>query len=160
MAPGVTPSAKPSATPSASPSATPSGNPKATPTGSPDAATGPAATLVDEPEIDDPIIIEKIVTDMSDISSSVKPGKVKVTKTSRSGKSLTVKVKKIKGVKYQVEYTTKKNSWKKAKKKTFSGTKTTIKNLKKNSTYYIRIRAFKKDGKKTVYGKWSKRRRV
>lgn len=115
---------------------------------------------MEEPEIDPPIIIEKIVSDISDISSSDKPSKVKVTKASRTGGKITIKVKKLKGVKYEVQYTTKKNSWKNAKKKSFKSAKFTLKGLKKRATYYIRVRAYKKVGKKTVYGKWSKRRKV
>ena len=35
-------------------------------------------------------------------------------------------------------------------------TKYTIKKLKKKKTYYIRVRAYKMNGKKKVYGKWSR----
>lgn len=31
----------------------------------------------------------------------------------------------------------------------------TLKNLKKKKTYYVRVRAYKKNGSKKVYGSWS-----
>ena len=39
-------------------------------------------------------------------------------------------------------------------------TKYTIKKLKKKKTYYIRVRAYKMNGKKKVYGKWSTVKKV
>ena len=39
-------------------------------------------------------------------------------------------------------------------------TKYTIKKLKKKKTYYIRVRAYKMNGRKKVYGKWSTVKKV
>ncbi len=81
-------------------------------------------------------------------------------------KSIIVKYKKQEGVSgYQVQASTSKKF---AKKKTITKTytkknvfKRTIKNLKKGKTYYVRVRAYKKDstGAK-IYGKWSKVKKI
>ncbi len=80
---------------------------------------------------------------------NIKKRKVKVT--------LKKKVKNAAG--YQVQYSVKKNfggaSSLTTKKKTFI-----IKNLKKNKTCYIRVRAYVLDGREKVYGSWSKRKKV
>ena len=78
----------------------------------------------------------------------------------KSGKAA-VSFKKVSGAKgYQIQYTTK-ASFKSKKTKTVTKTKVTLKGLKKKKTYYIRVRAFKKDsaGKK-VYGAWSAVKKV
>ncbi|MBR3646165.1 MAG: fibronectin type III domain-containing protein [Lachnospiraceae bacterium] len=88
--------------------------------------------------------------------SSVK--KIKADKTKKKSKkaSLTVSLKKVKGTKYQVQYPKKKNM-KGGKKVTFKKTTGKIKNLKKGTKYYVRVRAFKTNyAGKTVYSDWSK----
>ena len=90
--------------------------------------------------------------------------KVKVKKTTglkvtnTKGKNLVVKYSKVSGAKgYQITYAT--NSKFTKSKKVVNTTKRTktIKKLKKGKTYYVRVRAYKKDstGRK-VYGKYSK----
>ena len=72
---------------------------------------------------------------------------LKVTNT--KGKNLVVKYSKVSGAKgYQITYATNSKFTKRTK---------TIKKLKKGKTYYVRVRAYKKDstGRK-VYGKYSK----
>ena len=55
---------------------------------------------------------------------------------------------------YQIQYAPNKK-FKKAKSKTVKSTAVTLKKLKKKTTYFVRVRAYKAvDGKK-VYGKWS-----
>ena len=66
---------------------------------------------------------------------------------------------KVTGAKgYQLQYALNK----KFKKKSIQTKKTkyTIKKLKKKKTYYIRVRAYKMNGKKKVYGKWSTVKKV
>ena len=162
---GTSPSATqaPGATASPLPSATPLASETPLPTGSPDAATGPAASLVKEPEVEPPVIIEKIVSDISDISSADKPAKVKMTYVSRVGTTFTVKVSKVtkkKPTGYQIQYTTKKSSWKGAKSKKFKKVKMTIKGLRAGKRYYFRVRAYRKVKGQIVYGKWSKRKKI
>lgn len=82
--------------------------------------------------------------------------------TNAAGKKMTVKIKKCSGAEgYQIVYAT--NSKFTKGKKTVNVTKTSkdITKLKKGKTYYVKVRAYKKDstGKK-VYGKYSKVKKV
>ena len=89
------------------------------------------------------------------------PSKVKLTSAKNGkGKKLTVKWKKVTGAKgYQLQYALNKK-FKKKKNIQTKKTKYTIKKLKKKKTYYIRVRAYKMNGKKKVYGKWSTVKKV
>ena len=89
------------------------------------------------------------------------PSKVKLTSAKNGkGKKLTVKWKKVTGAKgYQLQYALNKK-FKKKKSIQTKKTKYTIKKLKKKKTYYIRVRAYKMNGKKKVYGKWSTVKKV
>ena len=89
------------------------------------------------------------------------PGKVKVTSVKNvKGKKISAKWKKVKGAKgYQLQYALSKK-FKKKKSIQTKKTKYTIKKLKKKKTYYIRVRAYKMNGKKKVYGKWSKVKKI
>lgn len=93
-------------------------------------------------------------TDNSVVS---KPSKVKgVVVKSKKKKQILVKYKKIKNASnYQICYSTNKK-FKKAKKILTKASKKTIKKLKSKKTYYIRVRAIKKNGAKKLYGTWSK----
>lgn len=85
-----------------------------------------------------------------------KPGKVKSVKA-KNNKKKAAKVtwKKINGVAgYQVQYALKK-TFKPAKSVTAKKATVTVKGLKKKKTYFVRVRAFKKNGSKKVYGAWS-----
>lgn len=78
------------------------------------------------------------------------------TITPKSKKAL-FRVKKISGASgYQVVYSTNKN-FKKSKTKTFSSNKFTLKSLKKNKKYYVKIRAYSKVGGKTYYTSYLKK---
>ena len=89
------------------------------------------------------------------------PSKVKLTSAKNGkGKKLIVKWKKVTGAKgYQFQYAMNKK-FKKKKSVQTKKTKYTIKKLKKKKTYYIRVRAYKMNGKKKVYGKWSTVKKV
>ena len=89
------------------------------------------------------------------------PSKVKLTSAKNGkGKKLIVKWKKVTGAKgYQLQYALNKK-FKKKKSIQTKKTKYTIKKLKKKKTYYIRVRAYKMNGKKKVYGKWSTVKKV
>ena len=59
---------------------------------------------------------------------------------------------------YQIRYSRKKSMKKGVKTKKIKGRKkykSTIKKLSRNKKYYVQVRAYKKSGKKIVYGKWS-----
>lgn len=64
---------------------------------------------------------------------------------------------------YQIQYSTNKKFTKKLKNKNVKGfvkEKMTIKGLKKKKLYYVRVRAYKKNGNETVYGPWSKIKKI
>ena len=95
-----------------------------------------------------------------------KPKRVKIASVTPKKKAFTVKWKKAKGSGYQLQYSTNK-SFKNAKavRVKYGRLSKTVKMLKRNKTYYVRIRAYKKyktaSGKtKTVYGKWSVKKSV
>lgn len=86
--------------------------------------------------------------------------KIKANKVAAKAKKATVtlKFKKIKAAKkYQIEYSTKK-TFKNATAKTTKKTTYTIKKLKKNTKYYVRVRAVKDNyAGVEVYSKWAKK---
>ena len=75
-------------------------------------------------------------------------------------KSFVAKWEKVSGVKgYQLQYATNKKFTKGKKTKTVKGAKktsVTIKKLKKNKKYFVRVRTYKIVNGKKVYSKWSK----
>ena len=89
------------------------------------------------------------------ISKKTAVSSVKIKSIKRKSTSAIVSWKKMRAVKgYQLQYALNKK-FKKKKSIQTKKTKYTIKKLKKK-TYYIRVRAYKMNGKKKVYGKWSK----
>lgn len=84
------------------------------------------------------------------------PARVKKLKVkNKKKKSVTLSWKKVVGAKgYRLQYATNKN-FEKKKSKFVKKTKYTVKKLKRKKKYYFRVRAYKLDGKKKVYGKWS-----
>lgn len=85
----------------------------------------------------------------------VSTGKIKSLKNNKA-KTVTVTLKKISGVKgYKIDYATS-ASMAGAKSKTTTKTSVTLTGLKKGSTYYVKVCAYKKDstGEK-IYGKYS-----
>ena len=86
-----------------------------------------------------------------------KPERVKNIKAqSTKKKQLKVTWKKIKGVKYQVQYSLKKNMKNVRIKKNIKKNSVTIKKLKSNKKYYVRVRAYKEINGKKYLGKWSR----
>lgn len=88
-----------------------------------------------------------------------KPTKVKAFKANGLKRALKLTWKKVSGVAgYEIQYSTKSN-FKSVKKIRITNGKTVskkIKGLKKKRKYYVRIRAYKKNGKNKVYGSWVK----
>ncbi len=73
------------------------------------------------------------------------------------GKKLTVKWAKDKNASgYQVQASTTKNFKKNIKQKNVKKASYTFKKLKTGKKYYVRVRSYKKSGKETLYGRWSK----
>ncbi|MBE6741166.1 MAG: fibronectin type III domain-containing protein [Ruminococcaceae bacterium] len=84
-----------------------------------------------------------------------KLGTPKLASVTKGSKSFTAKWNKVSSVDgYQIQYSTSK-SFKNAKKKSTKNASLTVKNLKTNKKYYVRIRAYKKINGKTQYSKWS-----
>ena len=90
-----------------------------------------------------------------------KPEKVKLKNAkNKANRAVKISWKKITVNGYEIQIALNKKFTK--SKKTFTSTNTniTIKKLKKKKTYYIRVRAFNKDGDNKVYGSWSKIKKV
>ncbi len=74
----------------------------------------------------------------------------------KTGNKVVVSMKSQKDISgFELRYNTKKNK-KTATKKYISGTKVTLKNIKKNKTLYLWARAYQTQNGSKVYGKWSK----
>lgn len=87
------------------------------------------------------------------------PGKGKITKITRAknNKSVKLSLKKLSGAKgYEVKYSIGTKFSKKTTKTIYTAKTTfTIKNLKKNKKYYVKVRAYVKNGTSKKYGAWS-----
>ena len=148
----VAPDATP--TPTISPTPTPTVTPTAVPTKQP--TVTPTAVPTKQPTI----------TPSNTSGNKSVTGKVSNKKTlpkvnlrmlkNKKGRKLVIRWNTVKGAKgYQLQYALSKK-FKKKKSIQTKKTKYTIKKLKKKKTCYIRVRAYKMNGKKKVYGKWSK----
>ena len=82
-------------------------------------------------------------------------GKVFSLKLKQKKSTVTASWKKTTGAKgYQICYSASKK-WKNKKQKLITKNKVVIRNLKKKKTYYFRVRAYRLEGIKKVYGAWS-----
>lgn len=89
------------------------------------------------------------------VTFKIVPGKTKITKKKATKKKVNIQFAKVKGAKgYQVVYSTNKK-FKGKTVKNIKKTKLTFKR-KNNSTYYVKVRALKKVGRKTYYGSYCK----
>ena len=106
-----------------------------------------------------------VIKDNGNVTTNSSVGNVKVPKVKikkaikkRSAKKAKIKLRAAKGVNgYQIKIS-KSKKFKKAKTKKYKKAKFTIKKLKANKKYYIRVRAYKVVNGITYYGKWSKRK--
>ena len=145
----VTPTATPTVSPTVSPTATPTVSPTATPTVSPAATptVSPSVTPTEKPKVT-PISVNRL--------ERVVVGTVKNIR----GRKVVVKWKNVVGISgYQIQYAANKK-YKKAKKTVTHKKQYVIKKLRKKKTYYIRVRAYTVYNGKTVYGRWSKVKKV
>lgn len=128
--------------------------PTATPTPTPPQSQPPVVS----PEPDKPVVQP---TQNPKPDKVVKPAKVKKLKVkSKKKKQIKVtfgKVNKADG--YQICYAANKK-FKKAKKVLVKATAKTIKKLKSKKKYYVRVRAYRKNGSKKLYGAWSSVKKV
>ncbi len=96
----------------------------------------------------------------SSVPAKATAEKVSSLKLKQKKGTVTASWKKTAGVKgYQICYSTSKK-WKGKKQKLVSKNKAVIKNLKKKKTYYFRVRAYRLEGKKKVYGVWSSVKKI
>lgn len=110
----------------------------------------PITIKKDEPEI--PVSVSKVKAPKKAKFVSVKSGKKRTMK---------VKIKKQSSVAgYQLVYARNKKFTKGKKTKNTKKTTVTVKKLKRKTTYYVKVRAFRKNGNKKVYGKFSKVKKV
>ncbi len=87
-------------------------------------------------------------------------GKVSSLKLKQKKRTMTASWKKLTGAKgYQICYSASKK-WKNKKLKLVTKNKALIKNLKKKKTYYFRVRAYRLEGTKKVYGAWSSVKKI
>ena len=136
VAPDATPT--PTISPTPTPTVTPTAVPTKQPTVTPSNTSG-----------------NKSVTGKVSNKKTLPKANLRMLKN-KKGRKLVVRWNTVKGAKgYQLQYALNKK-FKKKKSVQTKKTKYTIKKLKKKKTYYIRVRAYKMNGKKRVYGKWSK----
>ena len=147
VAPAATPTPTPTPTPTVTPTVKPTAVPTAIPTLKPTIA--PTVTPSVTPDNPDKISGKKTLSKVI----------LRVPKN-KKGRKLVVRWNAVKDAKgYQLQYALNKK-FKKKKSIQTKKTKYTIKKLKKKKTYYIRVRAYKMNGKKKVYGKWSTVKKV
>ncbi len=97
----------------------------------------------------------------SEASTIKSISRAEISKVSVSGQKAVVKVRYIQGVKgYEFQCARNRKFTKEKKKKLSTKTKRTFSDLKKGKKYYFRVRAYKMNGKKKIYGKWSKVKKV
>lgn len=61
---------------------------------------------------------------------------------------------------YEVQYAMDKKFTKSSKKKTVKTTYCTVKKVKRSKTYFVRVRAYKLQGTKKIYSKWTKVKKI
>ena len=171
--PTITPTLLPTLQPTKAPQVTktpnvsPTSTPSATPTITPQPATTPAnmgnqaLQLPQQQSTPQAGANTGTIVDTNAKVSLIKQSKVswKTAKNTKDRK-LTASWKKASGADgYQIQYAPNKK-FKKAKSQTVKSTSVTLKKLKKKTTYFVRVRAYKAvDGKK-VFGKWSSVKKV
>ena len=94
----------------------------------------------------------------TEAASAPKKTKITFLKSQSAGK-VTVTYKRINGCKYQIQVATNSRMSKGKKSYKTSAVSRTM-SLKKEKKYWVRIRTYKKVGKKTKYSKWSAKKAV
>ena len=146
------PNIKPGDDSSAEPSVKPDGVQTSEPSSKPDVKPSAAPGYLP------PIITPGIQPSASPDAISI--GKVSAVKLKQKKQSVTVSWKKVSGAAgYQICYSASKR-WKNKRQKPIRKNKFTVKKLKKKKTYYFRVRAYRMNGVKKVYGAWSKAKKI
>ena len=99
--------------------------------------------------------------DEDEFTDEIRVGKVslKYIKTLKGRKVLIGLNKKADVDGYQIEYSTNRK-FKNSKTIQMKKTTATVKKLKKNKKYYVRVRGYKHNDGEKVYGKWSKVKKI
>lgn len=115
-------------------------------------------TSTDTTSANDNLDKSNSITEQVTVPAKVKISSIKNNKT----KVFTVKWKKVKNAKgYQIQYALNKKFTKGKKTKTTLKYTFMVKKLKKGKVYYVRVRAYNTDSKRTkVYGKWSSIKKI
>ena len=138
------------------PTVTPTPTPTQTPTVTPEPTAAPTAVPTAMPTVSPNS--QQNTPNQTVVKKVTAPGKVAIKSAKAKGKKATIKWAKVKeAAGYQVQYSTSKK-FKNSKTVSTKKTSVTLKKLKKK-TYYVKVKAYKLDGKKKVYGKWSKVKR-
>ena len=153
--------ADPTAAPNETSTASPDGNstaiPDGTPTKTPDRTPNSPGTTLSQPDQ----VLQPTAAPVPDsIGREPSVGRVSAVKLKQKKQTVTVSWKKVSEADgYQICYSTSKK-WKKKTQKLTANMKVEIKRLKKKKTYYFRVRAYRKDGSRKVYGAWSSTRKI
>lgn len=137
----------PSATPPTPPTPVPTDNPTSTnqpqTTGQAIPTPQPQQTTTPQP----PQTPQSVSVPLSQVK--------KLTAKNKKKKTVTLSWKNVSNASgYELQYATNKK-FKSSKKKVSKKTKITVKGLKKKKTYFFRVRSYRWNGSKKVYGKWS-----
>lgn len=146
---------KPTAT--AKPKATATAKPKATATAKPKTTSKPKTTATTKPKTTaKPKATEKAGESKSN-GKVTAPKKVKGVKvTNKKKKTLTITWEKTSGAKgYQVKFATTRKIPKGSAFVNLTGHRAALTDLKKGSVFYVKVRAYKLNGKKKVFGAYS-----
>lgn len=124
----------------------------------------PSATVTVKPTTQATVTVKPTTAPNLGNTKKVKVG-IPVIKsvTNKKGKKMKIVLKKkVSGAKgYEVAYSTNKKFKKSVKKLRFTGTSKTIGKLKKNKTYYVKVRAYKKASNgQRIYGSYSNIKKV
>lgn len=106
-----------------------------------------------------PYLITRMVSKLSTIHRPVTVKKTAWKKVRRKGTTLRLSWKKVKGMKYQIQYSAN-AGWADGKKKMIRKNCCTIKGLKRDKHYAIRIRCVKTVNGRKYYSRWSKKRKI
>jgi len=103
-------------------------------------------------------VIQPVSTDNVTVN---RPEKVALKSAKNNAKkSMKISWKKMAVNGYEVQIALNKKFTKSKKTYNSASTTITIKKLKKKKTYYVRVRAYNKDGSNKLYGSWSKIKKV
>ena len=154
----------PTVVPTSTPTAVPTVIPTAIPTAAPPATATPAATAAPSLSTGDTTPGVSDNDSNSNISknsdNNLLSKVVLKAPKNKKGKKIVASWSAVKGAKgYQVQYAASRNFKKKSSVST-KKTTYTIKKLKKNKVYYVRVRAYDTNGAEKAYGAWSKIKKV